>query len=172
MVVSGLAAGIDTAGHEGALEAGRTVAVLGTAIDVVYPPENRELARRIEERGALVSEYPIGCTTGTDAFVARDRIQAGLSIVVVPVQMGLAGGTQHTVHFAFEARRWVLYPRLSEAERSVPENEGIVALMKDGRATPFDIEDIPRLLSELPELRAELLRVSREPRPVEPWKSW
>jgi DNA processing protein len=86
VVVSGLAAGIDTAGHEGALETGRTVAVLGTAIDVVYPAENRTLARRIEQAGALVSEYPMGYVSRSSAFAERDRIQAGLSLAVVCVR--------------------------------------------------------------------------------------
>ncbi len=83
-----------------------------------------------------------------------------------PLLAPSAGGTQHTVRFAFAARRRVLYPRLSEAERSVPENAGILALMEDGRAIPFDDKDIPRLVSELPDLRAALLRVSGGPSPA------
>jgi DNA processing protein len=163
VVVSGLAAGIDTAGHEGALETGRTVAVLGTAIDVVYPAENRTLARRIEQ--ALVSEYPMGYVSRSSAFAERDRIQAGLSLAVVPVQTGIKGGTQHTIRFAIDARRRVLCPRPVEAELHEPENEGVVALIDGGQATPFEADDLPRLLDELPRLRAELLSAYPEPKP-------
>jgi DNA processing protein len=163
VVVSGLAAGIDTAGHEGALEAGRTVAVLGTAIDDVYPAENRTLARRIEQAGALVSEYPIGFVNRSSAFAERDRIQAGLSLAVIPVQTGIKGGTQHTIRYAIDARRRVLCPRPVEAELHDPENEGILALIDGGRATPFEADDFPRLLDELPRLRAELLSAYPEP---------
>jgi DNA processing protein len=165
VVVSGLAAGIDTAGHEGALEIGRTVAVLGTAIDVVYPAENRALARRIEKAGALVSEYPIGFASRSSAFAERDRIQAGLSLAIVPIQTGIKGGTQHTIRFAIDARRRVMCPRPVEAELHEPENEGIVALIDGGQATPFEAADFPRLLDELPRLRAELLSAHLEPKP-------
>lgn len=157
VVVSGLAKGIDTAGHEGALETGRTVAVLGTAIDKVYPAENKALAGHIERNGALISEYPMDFASRGDAFVDRDRLQAGLSLAVIPVQTGLTGGTQHTIGFAIEARRRLLCPRPADVELDAPENEGIVALIRDGRATAFDAEDLPRILDELSTARATLL---------------
>ena len=157
VVVSGLAQGIDTAGHEGALEAGRTVAVLGTAIDQIYPAENKALAGRIESRGALVSEYAMGAVGRADAFVERDRIQAGLSVAIIPVQTRLKGGTQHTIKFAFEAGRRVLCPRPADAEIAAPENEGILDLVRDGRATLFDAADLPRLRADLVALRDALM---------------
>lgn len=88
VVVSGLAMGIDTAAHQGALEAqGATVAVLGTPVDKIYPAENQPLARRILERGGLLlSEHPPGASTDRRAFVRRDRIQSGLSLAVFPIQ--------------------------------------------------------------------------------------
>lgn len=157
VVVSGLAKGIDSAGHEGALEAGRTIAVLGTAIDKVYPAENRDLSRRIESRGALVSEYPIGFPSRSDAFVDRDRLQAGLSVAVIPVQTRIEGGTQHTIKFAIEARRRVLCPRPPDSELDAPQNEGILALLRSGRARPFDADDLPAILEELVAARAGLV---------------
>lgn len=158
VIVSGLAKGIDTAGHEGALEVGRTVAVLGTAIDKIYPAENAELSKRIELNGALVSEYPIGFVPRATAFVERDRIQAGLSLAVIPVQTGIDGGTQHTIKYAIAAGRRVLCPRPSEAELGAPENEGILALIREGRGTAFERDDIDKITGELAELGAQLVR--------------
>src|SRR5207244_4731833 len=82
-VVSGLARGIDAAAHEGALETGRTVAVLGTGIDVVYPAEHRDLARRVATGGAIVTEFPPGIGPRAWHFPDRNRIISGLSTAVI-----------------------------------------------------------------------------------------
>jgi DNA processing protein len=86
-VVSGLARGIDTAAHEGALSVdGRTVAVLGQGIDIVYPPENLELYRRIEETGAIYAEFPFGRRADRQSFAMRNRLVAGMALGVVVVE--------------------------------------------------------------------------------------
>lgn len=155
VVSSGLAKGIDTAGHEGALDAenGLSVAVLGTAIDKVYPAENKGLAERIEQRGALVSEYAIGTDGRPDYFVDRDRIQAGLSIAVIPVQTGLRGGTQHTIRFAKEASRPIFVPPPSETEIDLDQNAGILELLHSGSAEAIGSDDLSSLIKRLLEQR-------------------
>jgi DNA processing protein len=159
VVVSGLAKGIDTAGHEGALEVGPTVAILGGALDTIYPAENRGLADRIEGRGALITEYPLGDAGRATNFVARDRIQAGMSLAVIPVQTGLVGGTQHTIRFATEAQRLLLCPRPLEDEAAAPSYEGIWDLVRSGRAREFGGDDYEDLFEALRQKRLELERI-------------
>lgn len=153
-IVSGLAKGIDTAGHSGALEAkGSTIAVLPTALDTVYPAENKGLARRIcEEGGALVSEYPFGQRTFKGSFVQRDRIQAGLSLAVIVVQTRPDGGTMHTAGFAKRYHRSLFCPQPLADEASAAEYEGVWQLINDGHARLFgreDYEDIQRSLVQV-----------------------
>ncbi len=153
-IVSGLAAGIDEAGHRGALDgSGRTIAVLGTAIDKVYPAANKPLAEEIvRSGGALVSEYGLGFPTSGRHFVERDRLQAGLSVAVIAVQTGVEGGTLHTIRFAHEARRAVLVPRPLAAEAEHPMYGGIHALVASRRAqvieTHADYPDLVRFLRQ------------------------
>lgn len=103
-VVSGLAIGIDTVAHTACLVAGgRTTAVLGTGIDIQYPAENRGLATRIvDEGGCLLSEVPPGTRPSPKTLVARDRLQAALSLATVVIQSGIPGGTLHTARFTVE----------------------------------------------------------------------
>ena len=102
VVVSGLALGCDTGGHEGCLEAeGKTIAVLAHGLDTMFPKENRDLAKRILSKGGLLlSEYEFGVGPRGYQFVERDRIQAALSDAVIVVETGIEGGTLHTVGFA------------------------------------------------------------------------
>ncbi|MES1166931.1 MAG: DNA-processing protein DprA, partial [Pseudomonadota bacterium] len=105
-VVSGLARGIDTAAHEGALEAGgKTAAVLGTGIDLIYPPENLGLYRRLEETGAILSEFPFGRRADKQSFAMRNRIVAGICEAVVVVESDVSGGAMITARFAGEQGR-------------------------------------------------------------------
>src|SRR5256886_14075252 len=107
-IVSGLARGIDAAAHRGALGArGRTLAVLGCGIDVVYPPENRALARAIEAQGALVSQFERGVPALPGHFPARNRTLAGLSLGVVVVEAAERSGARITAGFARDPRREV-----------------------------------------------------------------
>ena len=109
VVVSGLARGIDGAAHEGALEAGgRTVAVLGSGLDNVYPARHRDLARRIERHGLLVSEYEATTAPAPWRFPARNRIIAGVSSAVVVVQARERSGALITADFALDVGREVL----------------------------------------------------------------
>ena len=150
-VVSGLARGVDSAAHRGALEAdGVTVAVFGCGVDIVYQAEHRALAARISERGALVSEFPVGTPPRREHFPQRNRIISGLSLAVVIVEAAEGSGSLITADFALEQGRTVL---------AVPgnvlggRNYGAHALLRDGAKLVECVDDI---LEELPAgLRAE-----------------
>lgn len=102
-VVSGLARGIDTAAHLGALDAGlSTIAVLGCGVDVIYPPENEETYRKIAQNGAVISELPVGATPHMGHFPMRNRIIAGLSRGLVVVESEMKGGTAITASLALQ----------------------------------------------------------------------
>jgi DNA processing protein len=145
-VVSGLARGVDSAAHRGALEGGGiTVAVFGCGVDVVYPPEHRALAERICERGTLVSEFPPGMPPLKHHFPRRNRIISGLSLAVVIVEAAEGSGSLITADFALEQGRAVL---------AVPgnvlggRNAGAHALLRDGAKLVECADDI---LEELPQ---------------------
>jgi DNA processing protein len=145
-IVSGLARGIDTAAHRGALEAGgRTIAVLGCGLDVVYPPENRALAREIEARGAVVSQFAPGTPALPWHFPVRNRTIAGLALGVVVVEAGDRSGALITARFAADLGREVFaIPGRITSELS----RGPHALIADGARLVKDWADI---VDELPE---------------------
>ncbi|MCJ7512141.1 MAG: DNA-processing protein DprA [Anaerolineales bacterium] len=107
-VVSGLARGIDGIAHETALQSGgRTIAVLGSGMDCIYPPEHRRLAEAVAERGALLTEYPLGRSPEPANFPARNRLISGLSLAVVVAEAGSSSGALITAGFAAEQGREV-----------------------------------------------------------------
>lgn len=107
-VVSGLAVGIDTAVHRGALKArARTLAVLGSALDCVYPASNRDLAREVADSGAVLSEFPLGRQPDKTTFPMRNRIVSGLSMGVVVVEAGPVSGALITANQALDQGRTV-----------------------------------------------------------------
>ncbi len=139
-VVSGLARGIDTAAHEGALKGGgRTVAVLGGALDKFYPPENQALAASIQGQGAVLSEFPLGREPDRTTFPMRNRVVSGLSLGVVVVEAGFKSGALLTADLALEQGRSVFaVPGRVDA----PTSRGAHQLIKNGARLVEDVDDI------------------------------
>lgn len=140
-VVSGGARGIDTAAHSGALNTGgQTVAVLGCGLDIVYPPENFELFKKISSNGgAVVSEFPFGKKADKRTFPQRNRIVAGMSAGTLVVESDIAGGSIITANFAGECGRTVfaLPGRVEQAG-----SRGCHKLIRDGATLVTSAEDI------------------------------
>ncbi len=144
-VVSGLARGIDTAAHQGALEmSGRTLAVLGCGLDVVYPPENRKLYQEIPAHGALVSEFSLSTPPEARNFPIRNRIISGLALGVVVVEAGTTSGTAITVRCALDQGREVF---AVPGPIDSPTSSGPHRLIQEGAKLVQDVEDI---LQEIP----------------------
>ena len=152
-IVSGLAMGIDTASHEGTLQAGgRTVAVLGCGIDVIYPPSNKKLYSRIIHQGAVISEHPPGTEPNPGYFPRRNRIISGLSLGVVVVEAGLKSGALITANLAIEQEREVFaVPGAAGSLRSA----GVNGLIRDGVAQLVEngTEVMEHLRSQLAPMR-------------------
>jgi len=149
VVVSGLALGIDAAAHAGAVRAGDCdtappVAVVGTGLDIVYPPSNRELWEQVAARGALFSESALGTKPHPGVFPARNRIIAALSDVVVVVESHRGGGSLYTAEAA--ARRSIPVCAVPGSVRS-PASNGTNALLVDGCVPVRDATDVLVALS-------------------------
>ena len=136
MVVSGLAAGIDTAAHEGTLNAkGKTIAVLAHGLHTIYPGENKKLAERIlENNGTLISEYSWGKNSTKGSFIARDRIQSGLSTGVLVIETKEKGGTMHTVQYCNKQGRVLMVLEPPGGSNLIENYSGNLKLIRDGEA--------------------------------------
>ena len=143
-LVSGLARGIDAEAHRGALDAsGRTVAVLGSALDRVYPREHGGLADAIAERGAVVSEFPLGTGPERFHFPRRNRVIAGLAQAVLVVEAAQKSGALSTARFALEEGRDVLAVPGHPTE---PLAEGTNGLLRDGACLVRSAADVAEFL--------------------------
>jgi len=139
-IVSGLARGIDSIAHHSALEAGgRSIAVFACGLDIVYPSENANLARRIMEQGALISEYPLGTRPKADNFPRRNRIMSGLSLGVLIVEAGETSGAMITANMALEQNREVFAIPGSILS---PASRGTNHLIQEGAKLIRDYTDI------------------------------
>ena len=138
-VVSGLARGVDSAAHRGALQTGSTIAVLGSGLDCIYPEEHKPLAREIAARGLVVSEYPLGTPPQKRHFPMRNRVISGLSRAVVIIEAAEDSGSLITAACALEQGREVM---------AVPgnvlsgRNRGGHALIRDGAKIVECVDDI------------------------------
>lgn len=160
VIVSGLARGIDTIAHSSAIEKGETIAVLGSGIDKIYPPENKKLASKIEEKGALITEFPLGTKSLPFNFPMRNRIISGLSYITIVVEASEKSGALITAKWALEQGRDVL---------SVPgpitskESRGANLLIKQGAKPVLSWEDV---LEEIPSyVKSELSEKWEESQP-------
>lgn len=145
-IVSGFARGIDTAAHRGALAAGgRTIAVLGSGVDVIYPPENRRLVPQVLERGALVSQFPMGTPALPHHFPIRNRSLAGLALGTIVVEAAERSGALITAGCAGELGREVF---AVPGPTTSPTSRGTNRLIQDGAKLVQGWEDI---VAELPE---------------------
>ena len=145
-IVSGLARGIDSAAHRGALRVGgRTLAVLGSGVDLIYPPENRRLADEIAERGALLSQFAPGTPPLPQNFPARNQVIAALSLAVVIVEAAEKSGSLITARLAAELGREVL---AVPGRITAPESRGANRLIQDGAHVAMGWEDVVAVLPE------------------------
>lgn len=139
-VISGLAEGIDTAAHKGALDSGgRTFAILGCGLDVIYPRSNKELARQIVDNGALLTEFPLGTKPQAWHFPQRNRIISGMSLAVVVVEAPINSGALITADWAAEQGRDVF---VVPGPVDQPSFEGNHRLLREGARVFTSVADM------------------------------
>jgi DNA processing protein len=140
-VVSGLARGIDSIAHESCLKSGgRTIAVIGSGLDVIYPPENRKLFETIKNNGVIVSEFELGTKPDAQNFPRRNRIISGLSLGTLIIETKLTGGAMQTAAYALDQNREVF---AIPGNININQSEGPNALIQKGEAKLITcVEDI------------------------------
>ena len=144
-IVSGLARGIDTVAHRTALQqGGRTIAVLGSGLDVIYPAENRELAKDITEKGLLISEFAFGTKPDAPNFPRRNRIISGLSLGVIVIEAGHESGAMITANFALNQGRDVF---AVPGNIMSPKSAGPHQLIREGAKLVANADDVIEELS-------------------------
>ncbi len=150
-IVSGMAAGIDTEAHQSCLDVGgRTLAIFGTGVDIVYPRENRQLCQEVIERGLILSEYPAGTKPNPRHFPQRNRIIAGLSRAIFVMEAGYKSGALITANIANDFCRdvYVLPGRLDDEN-----SHGCLKLINGGaEIIPVDLEELLTQLGAIPQL--------------------
>jgi len=139
-IISGLARGVDTMAHQTAIKnGGRTIAVLGSGMDILYPPENKRLANQISKAGAVISEYPLGTIPDPGNFPRRNRIVSGLSLGVLVTEAGQKSGALLTAYEALEQNREVFaIPGQITSQNSLGTNR----LIKEGAKLVQNADDI------------------------------
>ena len=131
-VISGLARGIDSISHRSALDnGGRTIAVIGSGLDVIYPPENRKLFADIENSGAIITEYPLGTKPDAQNFPKRNRIISGLSLGTLVIETKESGGALQTARFALDQNKEVF---AIPGSIDSPQSGGTNLLIQNGEA--------------------------------------
>lgn len=159
-IVSGMARGIDTASHKGALRAaGRTIAVLGSGIDVPYPYSNRELMESIGSSGAVITEFPFGTGPEKENFPKRNRIISGLSLGVVVIEATLDSGSLITVAYALDQGKEIFAVPGNVTSRN---SRGTNDLIKRGARL---VESAEEVIDELRPLLKGILREDRKSLP-------
>ncbi len=157
-IVSGMARGIDSLAHQGAVRApnGAPVGVLGTGVDVIYPKENKKLFAEVEKRGALISEFPLGTHPAPENFPIRNRVVAGMSLGIIVVQGAQYSGSLITARLGMEFGREVYgVPGNITVDVSFAPNQ----MIKQGAKLVTSWEDV---VEELPtEIRAELFPIEK-----------
>jgi len=150
-IISGMARGIDSVAHRAALKSGgRTIAVLGSGIDNIYPPENNKLLEQIVENGAVITEYPLGTYPDAGNFPKRNRIISGLSLGVLITEAGAKSGALITAFQALEQNREVFaVPGPINSGKSAGSNQ----LIKEGAKLVQGVQDIIRELENQIEVR-------------------
>ncbi len=144
-IVSGLARGVDTIAHQAALRTGgRTLAVLGSGVDRIYPPEHRDLAKKISGSGAVISDYAPGTPPESSNFPPRNRIISGLSLAVVVIEAGKTSGALITAEFAAEQGREVF---AVPGNILAPQSKGTNKLIQQGAHPLLSAQDIMQALN-------------------------
>ncbi len=159
-IVSGFASGIDTYSHQAALAAGgRTIAVFGSGLDVIYPKENKKLVERVIEKGAIISEFMLGTKPEKENFPTRNRIISGLSLGVIVVEAGAKSGALLTAQFALDQNKEVFAIPGNLTSRT---SEGTNALIKQGAKLVTSAEDIVTELKVYTSTGAEKVKIMPE----------
>ena len=164
-ISSGLAAGVDTAAHQGGMQGiGGTIAVIGTGIDIVYPARNRELAHQIAAKGCILSEYHLGTPAQPGNFPRRNRIISGLAQGVLVVEAAAQSGSLITARMAAEQGREVF---AIPGSIHAPLSRGCHQLIKQGAKLVESAQDIVDELTGLPSLMPQLPQKQGEKEPID-----
>ncbi|MCU0642936.1 MAG: DNA-processing protein DprA, partial [bacterium] len=140
VIVSGLARGIDTISHWAAVQSGgRTIAVMGSGLDHIYPGENKKLAEKIIEQGALISEFPMGTKPDAVNFPRRNRIISGMALGTIVVEAGLKSGALLTANYALEQNREIF---AVPGNINSPKSLGTNQIIKDGAKLISSANDV------------------------------